>query len=198
MLGAVDLGIADHGKRAGGEQAAQIAITLLADTAELFFASLECCFGTKPIQAEKSRPDRNAFGSAILATRAVASARPTPGISSSRLLVSCERCQSMIWRSAGSGTLVFHGRRYPLSIGGVSYGFTFGGAATDFIGTVSNIRRPSDVNGVYGAAGAGVAIGAGAGAIVLTNQNGAVLRLSGRQAGLIVAADLNGLVISLR
>jgi len=34
--------------------------------------------------------------------------------------------------------------------------------------------------------------------IVLTNQNGAVLTLAGRQAGLIVAADLNGLVISLR
>jgi hypothetical protein len=34
--------------------------------------------------------------------------------------------------------------------------------------------------------------------IVLTNQNGAVLALSGRQIGLIVAADLNGLFISLR
>ena len=33
---------------------------------------------------------------------------------------------------------------------------------------------------------------------VLTNQNGAILTLSGRQMGLIVAADLNGLVISLR
>ena len=63
------------------------------------------------------------------------------------------------------------------------YGFTFGGSATDFVGTVSNIRRPSDLNGVYGAAGAGVAVGPGAGAIVLTNQNGAVLRLAGRQAG---------------
>ena len=104
----------------------------------------------------------------------------------------------VIGGSAGSGTLVFHGRRYPLSIGGVSYGFTFGGSATDFVGMVSNIRRPSDVNGVYGAAGAGVAVGPGAGAIVLTNQNGAVLRLAGRQAGLIVAADLSGLVISLR
>src|SRR5262245_4525258 len=104
----------------------------------------------------------------------------------------------VIGGSAGRGTLVFHGRRYPLSIGGVSYGFTFGGSATDFVGTVSNIRRPSDVNGVYGAAGAGVAVGPGAGAIVLTNQNGAVLILAGRQAGLIVAADLNGLVISLR
>jgi len=104
----------------------------------------------------------------------------------------------VIGGSAGRGTLVFHGRRYPLSIGGVSYGFTFGGSATDFVGTVSNIRRPSDVIGVYGAAGAGVAVGRGAGGIVLTNQNGAVLTLSGRQAGLIVAADLNGLVISLR
>jgi hypothetical protein len=85
-----------------------------------------------------------------------------------------------------------------LLYGGVSYGFTFGASATDFVGEVSNIRRPSDVNGVYGAAGAGVAVGPGAGGIVLTNQNGAVLTLSGRQTGLIVAADLNGLVISLR
>jgi hypothetical protein len=27
---------------------------------------LECCFGTRPIQAEKLRPDRNARGSAML------------------------------------------------------------------------------------------------------------------------------------
>ena len=100
--------------------------------------------------------------------------------------------------SGGSGTLVFHGRRYPLSIGGVSWGFTFGASATDFFGEVSNIRSPSDVNGVYGAAGAGVAVGPGAGGIVLANQNGAVLTLSGRQMGVIVAADLNGLVITLR
>jgi hypothetical protein len=100
--------------------------------------------------------------------------------------------------SGGNGTLVFQGRSYPLSIGGVSYGFTFGASATDFVGTVSNIRRPTDVNGVYGAAGAGVAVGPGAGGIVLTNQNGAVLTLAGRQTGLIVAADLNGLVITLR
>ena len=99
--------------------------------------------------------------------------------------------------SAGSGTLVFHSRRYRLAIGGVSYGFTFGASAIDFVGTVRKIRTASDVNGVYGAAGVGVAIGPGA-AIVLTNQNGAGLTLSGRQAGLIVAADLNGLVISLR
>jgi len=100
--------------------------------------------------------------------------------------------------SGGSGTLIFHGRGYRLAIGGVSYGFTFGASATDFVGTVSNIRTAADVNGVYGAAGAGAAVGVGAGAIVLTNQNGAVLTLAGRQAGLIVAADLNGLINSVR
>jgi len=100
--------------------------------------------------------------------------------------------------SGGGGSLNFHGRSYPLGIGGVSYGFTFGASETWFHGTVSNIHRPSDVSGVYAAAGAGAAIGAGAGAIVLTNQKGAVLTLSGRSVGAIVAADLNGLVITVK
>ena len=104
----------------------------------------------------------------------------------------------VIGGSAGSGAMNYHGRIYPLIIGGVSYGFTFGGSMTDFVGTVSNIRSPSDINGVYVAGGAGAAVGVGGGAIVLANQNGAVLTLSGFQSGLIVAADLNGLVITLR
>jgi hypothetical protein len=100
--------------------------------------------------------------------------------------------------SGGSGTLTFHGRQYPLSIGGLSYGFTFGASETNFRGRVSNIRRPSDVAGVYGQAGAGAAIGVGAQGVVLTNQNGAVLTLSGRQVGAIVSADLSGLALSMR
>jgi hypothetical protein len=104
----------------------------------------------------------------------------------------------VIGGSAGNGALNFQGRIYPLLIGGVSYGFTFGASATDFVGTVSNIRTPSDVNGVYVAGGAVAAVGPGGGVIVLVNQSGAVLTLSGSQAGLIVAADVNGLVITLR
>jgi hypothetical protein len=100
--------------------------------------------------------------------------------------------------SGGSGTLTFHGRSYPISIGGLSYGFTFGASETRFHGTVSNITRPSDVAGVYAAANAGGAVGRGAQAIVLTNQNGAVLSLVGRSAGVIVSVDLNGLALSLR
>jgi len=35
MLGVVDLGIADHGECTGHKEAAQITVTLFADTAEL-------------------------------------------------------------------------------------------------------------------------------------------------------------------
>jgi lipid-binding SYLF domain-containing protein len=100
--------------------------------------------------------------------------------------------------SAGSGTLVFQGRQYPLKIGGISYGFTFGASETRFRGTVTNIRSPSDVSGVYAAGNIGAAVGRGAQAIVLTNEKGAVLTLSGSSVGAIVSADLNGLVITVR
>ena len=104
----------------------------------------------------------------------------------------------VIGGSGGSGVLDFRGRRYALSTGGLDYGFVFGGSKTILRGRVSNIWRPSDVAGVYGAAGAGLAIGRGARAIVLTNQKGAVLSLAGRSVGAIVAADLNGLVITVK
>ena len=100
--------------------------------------------------------------------------------------------------SAGSGVLIFHGRRYPLGIGGLSYGFTFGASETRFRGTVSHIRGPGDVTGVYAAGNVGAAVGRGAQAIVLTNQHGAVLELTGSSVGAIVSADLNGLALTLK
>ena len=104
----------------------------------------------------------------------------------------------IIGGSGGSGVLIFHGRAYPLSTGGLDYGLVFGGSKTVLRGRVSNIVQPSDVAGVYGAAGAGLAVGRGARAIVLTNQKGAVLELSGHQVGLMANADLSGLAITLR
>ena len=99
---------------------------------------------------------------------------------------------------AARGVLDFRGRRYSLSTGGLDYGFVFGGSKTILRGRVSNIWRPSDVAGVYGAAGAGLAVGRGARAIVLTNQKGAVLELTGHQVGLMANADLSGLAITMR
>jgi hypothetical protein len=104
----------------------------------------------------------------------------------------------IIGGSGGSGSLYFRGRYYGLSTGGLDYGLVFGGSKTVLRGRVRNIYRPSDVAGVYGAAGAGLAVGSGARAIVLTNQKGAVLELTGRQVGLMANADLSGLAITLK
>src|SRR5438046_1067026 len=104
----------------------------------------------------------------------------------------------IIGGSGGSGVVNFHGRRYGLSTGGIDYGLVFGGSRTVLYGRVSNIYRPSDVAGVYGAAGAGLAVGRGARGIVLTNQKGAVLELFGQQVGLLANVDLSGLAITMR
>jgi hypothetical protein len=104
----------------------------------------------------------------------------------------------VIGGSAGSGVLNFHGQRYAISIGGLSAGFVFGASETNFHGSVTNIRGPYDVAGVYGAAGAGAALGIGGQAIVLRNEKGAILTLTGQQIGLQVNLDLSGLSISVR
>src|ERR1700688_1268897 len=104
----------------------------------------------------------------------------------------------IIGGSGGGGVLNFRGRSYALSAGGLDYGLVFGGSKTVLRGRVSNIVRPSDVAGVYGAAGAGLAVGRGARAIVLTNQKGAGLNLSRHQVRLMGNADLSGLAITLK
>ena len=68
----------------------------------------------------------------------------------------------IIGGSAGHGTLKFGGRTYSLSVGGIDYGLVFGGSKTVLRGSVKNIKRASDIEGVYAAAGAGLAVGGGA------------------------------------
>ena len=104
----------------------------------------------------------------------------------------------VIGGSGGGGSLTFQGRTYRLEVGGIDYGLVFGASKTMLQGKVSHIQRASDVEGVYGAVGAGLAVGRGTRAIVLTNQKGAVLELSGRQVGLIANLDLSGLALTIK
>ena len=136
---------------------------------------------------------------AVVALTAIAGFAPSAALAESGTIAfSVLKAGWVIGGSGGSGTLFFHGRRYPVSIGGISYGIVFGASETHFRGTVRNIRSPYDVAGVYGAGGAGAAIGGGAQFIVLRNEKGAELALSGRQVGLQINADLSGLAISMR
>ncbi len=56
MLGAMDLGIADDGECAGREQAAQVAITLLADAAEFFFTPARVLLRHQPDPSREVPP----------------------------------------------------------------------------------------------------------------------------------------------
>jgi len=139
----------------------------------------------------------SAIRAAMIALVAIVGLAPAGYADSGSVRFTIYKAGFILGGSGGNGTLYFRGRTYPLSTAGVDYGLVFGGSKAVLRGRVSNIRRPSDIAGVYGAAGAGLAVGTGARAIVLTNEKGAVLELSGSQVGLLANADLSGLAITL-
>ncbi|NJM54894.1 MAG: hypothetical protein HC841_02285 [Verrucomicrobiae bacterium] len=138
------------------------------------------------------------FRAALVALTTLAASATASLADSGTVSLTIYKAGWVIGGSGGSGTLTFRGQTYGLTTGGLDYGLVFGGSKTVLRGRVRNINKPSDVAGVYGAAGAGLAVGTGARAIVLTNQKGAVLELSGRQTGLLANVDLSGLAITLK
>jgi hypothetical protein len=100
--------------------------------------------------------------------------------------------------SGGSGTLTFRGQQIPLSIGGISAGATIGVSGADLVGTASHLRTAADIEGIYSAVGAGLSIAGGRSAAQLSNANGVVLRLRGRQVGFMFSLDLSGMAISIQ
>lgn len=97
----------------------------------------------------------------------------------------------------GRGVLTFRGKRYRFALSGMSVGFTVGASSTRLVGRALNLRRPSDLAGSYGAAGAGGALAVGAGGVQLRNSNGVILQLSGPKVGAEVSAAVGGITISM-
>ena len=100
--------------------------------------------------------------------------------------------------SGGQGAMTFQGRRFPLAIGGVSLGATIGASRAELIGTATNVHRPSDIEGTYSATEAGLAVAGGGKVAVLRNSKGVVLRVRGKQIGLMFSVDLSGMQVSIR
>jgi hypothetical protein len=98
----------------------------------------------------------------------------------------------------GEGVLVYHGKRYPFDVSGMSVGFTIGASTTKFVGRALNLRGPASIEGSYGVIGAGGAVAAGAGGVQLQNGNGVILQLSGPKIGAEVSAAVGGVTIRLK
>lgn len=103
-----------------------------------------------------------------------------------------------IGAQTGTGILSYRGEMYPFRISGLSAGLTFGGSSTDLVGTAQNMHQASDIEGIYTALGAGVAVGAGMRALQMRNAKGVVLTLEGQQLGLQLDLDLSGMSVSIQ
>jgi lipid-binding SYLF domain-containing protein len=134
---------------------------------------------------------------ALLALLAVAVSTPSQA-QSGQVRLEFIKAGWFIGGSAGSGTLTYGGRTYPLNIGGLSAGFTFGASKTTLVGTARNLRQASDITGTYAAVGAGATVAGGARIIELRNGKGVVLSLQGASAGLSFDLDLSGMEITFR
>ena len=100
--------------------------------------------------------------------------------------------------TGGKGTLTYGGQSYPLSIGGISAGWQITLSVVNLTGNVKNINSPEDIEGVYSAAGAGLAVAAGGKAAVMVNGKGVALELIGTQLGVDLSINLEGLSIKLK
>jgi len=98
----------------------------------------------------------------------------------------------------GDGVLIYKGKRYPISIGGVSLGASIGISSADMVGEVSNLKNVRDIVGTYSAASSGIAVAGGGAVATLQNAKGVVIKAQGKQIGLSIGVNLNGLSINLK
>ena len=99
--------------------------------------------------------------------------------------------------SGGGGTLHFQGRNYPFKLGGLGIG-GIGVSRLDATGTVYNLNRLEDFNGVYGQTRTGYAAGEqGKGQMWLENPNGVRIHLSAQRKGLALSLGADGMAIHL-
>jgi hypothetical protein len=98
----------------------------------------------------------------------------------------------------GEGVLMLHGKRYPFTVSGMSFGATIGASTTKLVGHALNVTGPQSIEGTYSAIGAGGALAAGAGGVQLQNANGVILQLSGPKVGAELSAAVSGVTIRLR
>ena len=135
------------------------------------------------------------FVAAVVAVVAFSSVQSYAQTGSVRLNV--VKAGFIVGVGGGSGVLHYHGRNYPLRLGGIGIG-SLGVASASLSGTASNLRSPSDIAGTYGAAGAGATFVGGAQVVTLQNEKGVVLRLSGPQIGFQVSLGLAGMTIAMQ
>jgi hypothetical protein len=99
--------------------------------------------------------------------------------------------------SWGDGKIVYQGKEHTFSVNGLSVA-DVGLGRVSAAGDVYHLKKLSDFSGKYVAAQAGAALGGGAGAIALRNQNGVVMQLTGTETGIQLTLAGKGVDVKLK
>ncbi len=97
----------------------------------------------------------------------------------------------------GSGTLFYHGGRYPFKIGGLGIG-GIGASTISASGTVYKLTQLANFPGTYAQARYGFAFGnKSSGDLWLQNESGVILDLKAKRTGLMLTLGGDAVVISM-
>ncbi len=99
--------------------------------------------------------------------------------------------------SWGDGKLTYQGKVYPFSVTGLSV-VDIGVSKVTASGEVYNLKKLADFSGNYAAGQAGATVGGGAGATIMKNQNGVVMKLTGTGQGVQLTLAAKGVDIKLK
>ena len=99
--------------------------------------------------------------------------------------------------SWGDGKLTFQGKDHIFNVKGLSV-IDLGVSKVTANGEVFNLKKLSDFNGNYVAGTAGATVGGGAGAVIMKNQNGVVLKLTSTSQGVQLTLAGSGVDIKLK
>ncbi len=99
---------------------------------------------------------------------------------------------------AGSGTLNFRGRAYPIKVAGLGVG-GIGASSIEATGEVYDLKDVSQFPGAYGRARYGAVAGnASTGEMWLENGSGVKMHLRAKRTGLMLSLGGDALVVSLK
>jgi len=99
--------------------------------------------------------------------------------------------------SWGDGKLTFQGKDHVFDVKGLSV-IDLGVSKVTATGEVFNLKQLSEFNGNYVAGQAGATVGGGAGAIIMKNQNGVVMKLTGVGQGVQLTLAGSGVDVKLK
>lgn len=99
--------------------------------------------------------------------------------------------------SWGGGDLTYKGKKYPISVEGVSVG-DVGATKATATGKVYHLKNLSDFDGNYTAGSAGATLGGGGSITAMKNQNGVVIKITSTTRGLKLKLAAEGVKIALK